>query len=68
MAEKHKIKKKIYVLLLVLFMIFSDLPIVSYAKASAASEQNFANIVLFAHFKGDNASADAEFLLITGTK
>ncbi len=63
MAEKHKIKKKIYVLLLVLFMIFSDLPIVSYAKASAASEQNFANIVLFAHFKGDNASADAEFFV-----
>ena len=63
MAEKYQLKKKIYALLLAVLVMLSNFPIISYAKASVTSEQNFANVVLFAHFRGDNASADAKFFV-----
>ena len=48
--------RKILVILLILIMwggIKAENAV--YAKASEAKEENFANIVLFAHFAGENS-------------
>ena len=54
--------RKILVILLILIMwggIKAENAV--YAKASEAKEENFANIVLFAHFAGENSKQDAKY-------
>lgn len=54
--------RKILVILLILIMwggIKAENAV--YAKASEAKEENFANIVLFAHFAGENSEQDKKY-------
>ncbi len=56
-----KTKKLLVILSMLVLMIFVPKCNTAFAKASDIDEENFANVVLFAHFTGDKAQEEAEY-------
>lgn len=56
-----KTKKILVILSMLVLMIFVPKCNTAFAKASDIDEENFANVVLFAHFAGDKAQEEAEY-------
>lgn len=56
-----KTKKLLVILSMLVLMIFVPKCNTAFAKASDIDEENFANVVLFAHFAGDKAQEEAEY-------
>ena len=54
-------RKKIIASCILISLLAGIFDISTYAKASDIQKRDFANVVLFAHFSGNNASSDAAY-------